>query len=155
MIALISGTVAVRRADHVVIDCGGVGYQLAVSAQTLRPPATMGGAPVVVGTNEPDVFVDQSVLDSLGPTPTLPQLLRGPNSKQKAITLHPLGRPQPASAGTAPAASIDRGRANAAATAVHHRDKALRLRPGSMCWFLLAGLRLGKKSRLEPVGALP
>ena len=36
MIALISGTVAVRRADHVVIDCGGVGYQLAVSAQTLR-----------------------------------------------------------------------------------------------------------------------
>ncbi len=36
MIALISGTVAVRRADHVVIDCGGVGYRLAVSAQTLR-----------------------------------------------------------------------------------------------------------------------
>jgi Holliday junction DNA helicase RuvA len=36
MIALLSGTVAVRRADHVVIDCGGVGYQLAISAQTLR-----------------------------------------------------------------------------------------------------------------------
>ncbi len=36
MIALISGTVAVRRADHVVINCGGVGYQLAISAQTLR-----------------------------------------------------------------------------------------------------------------------
>jgi Holliday junction DNA helicase RuvA len=35
MIALISGTVAVRRADHVVIDCGGVGYRLAVSGQTL------------------------------------------------------------------------------------------------------------------------
>lgn len=35
MIALISGTVAVRRVDHVVIDCGGVGYRLAVSAQTL------------------------------------------------------------------------------------------------------------------------
>ena len=29
MIALVSGTVAVRRADHVVVDCGGVGYRLA------------------------------------------------------------------------------------------------------------------------------
>ncbi len=36
MIALISGRVAVRRADHVVIDCSGVGYRLAISAQTLR-----------------------------------------------------------------------------------------------------------------------
>jgi holliday junction DNA helicase RuvA len=36
MIALVSGTVAVRRSDHVVIDCGGVGYRLAVSAETLR-----------------------------------------------------------------------------------------------------------------------
>ena len=36
MIAMVSGTVAVRRADHVVVDCGGVGYRLAVSAETLR-----------------------------------------------------------------------------------------------------------------------
>jgi Holliday junction DNA helicase RuvA len=36
MIALVSGSVAIRRADHVVIDCGGVGYKLAVSAETLR-----------------------------------------------------------------------------------------------------------------------
>ena len=36
MIALVSGTVAVRRGDHVVVDCGGVGYRLAVSAETLR-----------------------------------------------------------------------------------------------------------------------
>jgi Holliday junction DNA helicase RuvA len=36
VIALISGTVAVRRADHVVVDCGGVGYRLAVSGETLR-----------------------------------------------------------------------------------------------------------------------
>lgn len=42
MIALISGTVAVRRADHVVIDCGGVGYRLAVSAQTLRHVSAVG-----------------------------------------------------------------------------------------------------------------
>jgi Holliday junction DNA helicase RuvA len=36
MIALISGRVAVRRADHVVVDCQGVGYRLAVSAETLK-----------------------------------------------------------------------------------------------------------------------
>jgi Holliday junction DNA helicase RuvA len=36
VIALISGTVAVRRGDHVVVDCGGVGYRLAVSAETLK-----------------------------------------------------------------------------------------------------------------------
>ncbi|MFZ0041490.1 MAG: Holliday junction branch migration protein RuvA [Solirubrobacteraceae bacterium] len=36
MIALVSGTVVVRRGDHVVIDCGGVGYRLAVSAETLK-----------------------------------------------------------------------------------------------------------------------
>jgi Holliday junction DNA helicase RuvA len=36
MIALVEGRVAVRRADHAVISCGGVGYRLAVSAETLR-----------------------------------------------------------------------------------------------------------------------
>jgi holliday junction DNA helicase RuvA len=36
MIALLEGTVAVRRVDHVVVSCGGVGYRLAVSAETLR-----------------------------------------------------------------------------------------------------------------------
>jgi Holliday junction DNA helicase RuvA len=43
MIALVSGTVAVRRANHVVIECGGVGYQLAISAQTLRHVPAVGG----------------------------------------------------------------------------------------------------------------
>jgi len=42
MIALVSGTVAVRRADHVVVDCGGVGYRLAVSAETLRHVPAVG-----------------------------------------------------------------------------------------------------------------
>jgi holliday junction DNA helicase RuvA len=42
MIALISGTVAARRSDHVVIDCGGVGYRLAVSAETLRHVPAVG-----------------------------------------------------------------------------------------------------------------
>jgi Holliday junction DNA helicase RuvA len=41
MIALISGRVVVRRPDHVIVDCGGVGYRLAVSSETLRHvPAT-------------------------------------------------------------------------------------------------------------------
>jgi holliday junction DNA helicase RuvA len=41
MIALLSGEVAVRRTDHVVVLCGQVGYRAAVSAETLRhvPPA--------------------------------------------------------------------------------------------------------------------
>ena len=42
VIALISGTVAVRRADHVVIDAGGVGYRLAVSAETLKQVPAVG-----------------------------------------------------------------------------------------------------------------
>lgn len=42
MIALISGTVAARRHDHVVVDCGGVGYRLAVSAETLRHVPAVG-----------------------------------------------------------------------------------------------------------------
>jgi Holliday junction DNA helicase RuvA len=42
MIALLSGTVAVRRGDHVVVDTGGVGYRLAVSAQTLRNVPALG-----------------------------------------------------------------------------------------------------------------
>jgi Holliday junction DNA helicase RuvA len=36
VIALIAGRVAVRRADHVVVDCNGVGYRLSVSAETLK-----------------------------------------------------------------------------------------------------------------------
>jgi Holliday junction DNA helicase RuvA len=42
MIALVSGTVAVRRADHVVVECSGVGYRLSVSAETLRHVPAVG-----------------------------------------------------------------------------------------------------------------
>ena len=42
MIALVSGRVAVRRSDHVVIECGGVGYRLAVSGETLRHVPAIG-----------------------------------------------------------------------------------------------------------------
>ncbi len=41
MIAAVRGEVLVRRPDHVVIDAGGVGYRLAISAETLKSvPAT-------------------------------------------------------------------------------------------------------------------
>jgi Holliday junction DNA helicase RuvA len=36
VIASVRGEVTVRRADHVVVECAGVGYRLAVSAHTLR-----------------------------------------------------------------------------------------------------------------------
>ena len=47
MIALLRGEVAIRRSDHVVILCDGVGYRAAVSAETLRhvPPV---GEPVTL-----------------------------------------------------------------------------------------------------------
>jgi Holliday junction DNA helicase RuvA len=47
MIALLEGTVAVRRADHVVVSCGGVGYRLAVSAETLRHVPRVGSATTI------------------------------------------------------------------------------------------------------------
>ena len=42
MIALLRGEVAVRRADHVVLLCGEVGYRAAVSAETLRHVGPVG-----------------------------------------------------------------------------------------------------------------
>lgn len=42
MIALVSGAVAVRRSDHVIVDCGGVGYRLSVSSETLRQVPAVG-----------------------------------------------------------------------------------------------------------------
>jgi len=44
VIALLRGEVALRRADHVVVLCGGVGYRAAVSAQTLRQVPAVGEA---------------------------------------------------------------------------------------------------------------
>jgi Holliday junction DNA helicase RuvA len=42
MIASVRGTVTVRRPDHVVVECAGVGYRLAVSAQTLHRVPSVG-----------------------------------------------------------------------------------------------------------------
>ena len=52
MIASVSGEVLVRRPDCVVIDAGGVGYRLAVSAETLRAvPARGKHAALHIGTH--------------------------------------------------------------------------------------------------------
>jgi Holliday junction DNA helicase RuvA len=42
LIALVTGRVAVRRASYVVVDCGGVGYQLTASAHTLSHVPAVG-----------------------------------------------------------------------------------------------------------------
>src|SRR5215211_5072791 len=50
MIASVRGLVTVRRPDHVVVECAGVGYRLAVSAHTMRSvPAA--GREVVLHTH--------------------------------------------------------------------------------------------------------
>jgi len=41
VITLLRGEVAARHPDHVVVVCGGVGYRVAVSAQTLREVPTV------------------------------------------------------------------------------------------------------------------
>lgn len=47
MIASVRGEVLVRRPDHVVIDTGGVGYRLTVSAETLKAVPASGKAIVL------------------------------------------------------------------------------------------------------------
>jgi holliday junction DNA helicase RuvA len=94
VIALISGTVAVRRADHVVVDCGGVGYRLAVSGETLRHVPAL-GQPVVLHTHlvvrddalalygfateeERDLFLMLLAVQSVGPKVAIAILSGGP-----------------------------------------------------------------------------
>jgi holliday junction DNA helicase RuvA len=47
VIAMLRGEVALRRPEHVVLLCGGVGYHLAVSAETLRHVPAVGGEAVL------------------------------------------------------------------------------------------------------------
>ena len=94
MIALISGKVAVRRADHVVVDCGGVGYRLAVSAETLKHVPAV-GLPVTLHTHlvvrddalalygfateqERDLFLMLLAVQSVGPKVALAVLSAAP-----------------------------------------------------------------------------
>lgn len=94
MIALLDGTVAVRRADHVVVSCGGVGYRLAVSAETLRHVPRL-GEPATLFTHlivrddalqlygfateeERDLFLLLIGVQSVGPKMALAVLSGGP-----------------------------------------------------------------------------
>ena len=94
MIALVSGAVAVRRGDHVVVDCGGVGYRLSVSAETLRRVPAV-GHPVVLHTHmvvredalllygvateeERELFLMLLSVQSVGPKVALAVLSAGP-----------------------------------------------------------------------------
>jgi holliday junction DNA helicase RuvA len=94
MIALLRGEVAVRRGDHVVVVCAGVGYRLAVSAETLRlVPAA--GRPVTLHSHlvvrddaiqlygfateeERDLFLMLIGVQSVGPKVALAVLSGGP-----------------------------------------------------------------------------
>ena len=94
MIALLEGTVAVRRADHVVVSCGGVGYRLAVSAETLRHVPRVGEAATLfthlivrddalqlygfATEEERDLFLLLIGVQSVGPKMALAVLSGGP-----------------------------------------------------------------------------
>jgi Holliday junction DNA helicase RuvA len=83
LIAMVRGEVAVRRPDHVVVLAAGVGYRLAVSAETLRRVPAVGKdvtlhAHLVVREDalslygfateeERDLFLMLSVVQSVGP----------------------------------------------------------------------------------------
>jgi Holliday junction DNA helicase RuvA len=94
LIALVSGTVAVRRGDHVVVDCQGVGYRLAVSAETLRHVPAV-GKPTLLHTHlivrddalalygfateeERELFLMLLAVQSVGPKVALAVLSGGP-----------------------------------------------------------------------------
>jgi Holliday junction DNA helicase RuvA len=94
MIALLQGEVAVRRADHVVVACGGVGYRLSVSAETLRHVPRV-GEEIVLHTHlivrddalllygfaieeERDLFLLLIGVQSVGPKMALAVLSGGP-----------------------------------------------------------------------------
>ena len=94
MIASVSGEVLVRRADHVVIDTGGVGYSLAVSAETLKAvpavgkPATLHAHLVAredalnlygfASESERDLFLQLTSVSGVGPKVALAALSGGP-----------------------------------------------------------------------------
>jgi Holliday junction DNA helicase RuvA len=101
MIALLSGSVAVRRTDHVVIDCGGVGYRLAVSAETLKHVPAV-GRQVLLHTHlvvrddalalygfateeERDLFLMLLAVQSVGPKVALAVLSGGPPRELLAV----------------------------------------------------------------------
>jgi Holliday junction DNA helicase RuvA len=94
VIALVQGEVAVRRGDHVVVSCGGVGYRLAVSAETLRHVPRVGESTTLFShlivrddalllygfatEEERDLFLLLLGVQSVGPKMALAVLSGGP-----------------------------------------------------------------------------
>jgi Holliday junction DNA helicase RuvA len=94
MIASVSGRVLVRRADHVVIEAGGVGYRLAVSAETLKSVPARGKAATLhahlvarddalslygfASEEERDLFLHLISVSGVGPKVAMAALSGGP-----------------------------------------------------------------------------
>jgi Holliday junction DNA helicase RuvA len=94
MIASVRGEVLVRRADYVVIEAAGVGYRLAVSAETLKAvpalgkPATLHCQLVArddalhlygfASEEERDLFLQLTSVSGVGPKVALAALSGGP-----------------------------------------------------------------------------
>ena len=104
MIASVRGEVLLRRADHVVIDTGGVGYRLSVSAETLKSVPAVGKeatlhAQLVVRDDamqllgfateeERDLFLHLNSVSGVGPKVAMAILSGGtPRELLKAIAL--------------------------------------------------------------------
>ncbi|MFI5008840.1 MAG: Holliday junction branch migration protein RuvA [Solirubrobacterales bacterium] len=94
MIALLRGEVVVRRSDHVVVLCGGVGHRVAISSETLHHIPAVGGettlhthlivrddALSLYGFHsepERDLFLMLLAVQSVGPKVALAVLSGGP-----------------------------------------------------------------------------
>jgi Holliday junction DNA helicase RuvA len=94
MIALVTGVVAVRRSDYVIVDCGGVGYRLSVSTETLRHVPAIGNRVTLhthliprddalllygfAGEEERDLFLMLLGVQSVGPKVALDVLSGAP-----------------------------------------------------------------------------
>ena len=94
MIASVSGEVLVRRADHVVVDTGGVGYLLSVSAETLKAVPARGKRTTLhahlvprddslnlygfASEEERDLFLSLISVSGVGPKVALAALSGGP-----------------------------------------------------------------------------
>jgi holliday junction DNA helicase RuvA len=95
MIAQLAGEVAVRRSDHVVLSCGGVGYRANVSAETLAKVPAVGRASTLhthlilrddgmhlygfATEEERDLFLALIGVQNVGPKVALAVLSGGPS----------------------------------------------------------------------------
>jgi Holliday junction DNA helicase RuvA len=94
MIASVRGEVLVRRPDHVVVESGGVGYRLAVSAETLKAVPARGKQATLhahlvarddslslygfASEEERDLFLDLTSVSGIGPKVAIAILSGGP-----------------------------------------------------------------------------